>query len=149
MSAADVLALADAYRSSVFEVTGTAPPFTLRVDHYCAPLAALHRAQGVMTSAYLTAVNPRSIVQPDAENARREAELARWLRAKGYAWFDGYSVDPRGVWPNEPCVLILGISYDDACGIGKHFDQNAIVWCPPTAVPELVMLVTAADLVTG
>lgn len=149
MSAADVLALADAYRSSVFEVTETAPPFTLRVDHYCAPLAALHRAQGVMTSAYLTAVNPRSIVQPDAENARREAELERWLRAEGYVWFDGYSVDPRGVWPNEPCVLILGISHDDACGIGKHFDQNAIVWCPSTAVPELVMLVTAADLVAG
>lgn len=149
MSAADVLALADAYRSSVFEVTGTAPPFTLRVDHYCAPLAALHRARGVTTSAYLTAVNPRSIVQPDAENARREAELARWLRAKGYVWFDGYSVDPRGVWPNEPCVLILGISHDDARGIGKRFDQNAIVWCPATAVPELVMLVTAADLVAG
>lgn len=141
MSAADVLSLAAAYRSSLFEVTGTSPQFTLRVDQHCAPLAALHRARGVANSAYLTAVNPRSIVQPDAENARREAELVRWLREEGFVWFDGYSVDPRGVWPNEPCVLILGIGHEDACSIGKHFDQNAIVWCPPTAVPELVMLV--------
>lgn len=145
MSAAELLALADAYRSSVFEVTGTAPPFTLHVGQHCAPLATLHRAHDVATSAYLTAVNPRSIVQPDDENARREAELERWLHAQGYRWFDGHSVDPRGVWPNEPCVLILGIDHEQACGIGTHFDQNAIVWCPPTAVPELVMLVTAAD----
>lgn len=141
MYAADMLALADAYRSSVFEVTGTVPPFTLRVGQHCAPLAALHRAHDVANSAYLTAVNPRSVVQPDAENARREAELVRWLRAEGYVWFAGHSVDPRGVWPDEPCVLILGIEHEGACGIGQHFDQNAIVWCPPTAVPELVMLV--------
>jgi hypothetical protein len=138
-----------AYRSSLFEVTGTSPPFTLHVEEHCAPLAALHRLHGVATSAYLTAVNPRSVVQPDAENSRREAELEQWLRAEGHVWFAGHSVDPRGVWPNEPCVLILGIRHEDAWRIGKHFDQNAIVWCPPTAVPELVMLVCAADLVAG
>ena len=100
---------------------------------------------GVNVSTWVSRLNPRSVVQPDAENARRQAELEQWLRAEGYVWFGGHSIDPRGVWPNEPCVLILGIRHADACGIGKHFDQNAIVWCPPTAVPELVMLATAAD----
>lgn len=141
MSSADLTSLEAAYRSTSFEVTAASPPFTLRVGEHSAPLAALHRLHGVATSAYLTAVNPRSVVLPADENARREAQLEQWLRAQGYVSFAGHGVDPRGEWPSEPCVLVLGIDYDAACRLGECYEQNAIVWCPTTAVPDLIMLV--------
>jgi hypothetical protein len=34
----------------------------------------------------------------------------------------------------------LGISRQQAMDLGDRLEQNAIVWCGPDAVPELVLL---------
>jgi hypothetical protein len=34
----------------------------------------------------------------------------------------------------------LGLSLEAAKALGKKYDQNAVVWCGPDAIPELVLL---------
>jgi hypothetical protein len=43
-------------------------------------------------------------------------------------------------WPSEKSYFALGLQREDSIGIGKHFDQDAIVWVGENAVPELILL---------
>lgn len=129
-----------AYRHTAFRVSGAAPAFVLRIDQFSAPLAALHQTRRVHSSAFISACNPRSEVQTDAVNAARQAQLKDRLRAHNLEWLDGIGEDPDGRWPGEPSVLVLGIDPVLACQLGEDFGQNAIVCCPESAVPELVIL---------
>ena len=134
------LGLVAAYRRTLFQVTGGSEPFTLQIDVPSAALDALHRANQVASSAFMTALNPRSELLADAENRRRQAELTAYLEERGLRWLSGIGVDPDSAWPGEESVLVLGMGYDVACEAGRHFGQNAIVWCSDAAIPHLVLL---------
>ena len=43
-------------------------------------------------------------------------------------------------WPAEPSFLALGIDLVTAKILGRHFDQNALVWINDDAIPRLVLL---------
>lgn len=132
--------LISAYRRTLFQVTGGSDPFTLTIDVPSAALDALHRTNQVTSSAFMTAWNPRSELLADAENRRRQAELIAYLEERGLHWLSGIGVDPNSEWPGEESVLVLGIGYEAACEAGRHFGQNAIVWCSDAARPALVLL---------
>ena len=40
----------------------------------------------------------------------------------------------------KPSFLIIGIEYNQACDIGKHYKQNAILWCGNDCIPKLELL---------
>jgi Protein of unknown function (DUF3293) len=52
-------------------------------------------------------------------------------------------VGTDGSWAPEPSILVLGISFESACGLGRKYGQNAIVTArvDEGAVPKLVLLV--------
>ena len=43
-------------------------------------------------------------------------------------------------WPAEKSYFALGLALEPAKAIGIHFDQDAIVWVGPDAVPQLILL---------
>ena len=129
-----------AYAETEYHVLAD-PPVVLRIGKYNEGLAELHRAHGVMCSAFVTAFNPYSEPLGDADNAMHEAQLMAQLHARGLPYIEGVGQHPSGNWPGEDSVLVLGIGRDAAAKLGAEYRQNAIVWCGADAVPELVLLV--------
>ena len=103
-------------------------------------LAALFADSGVNCGAFLTAYNPRSTVQSDAANAQGHAELASKLQELGLQAIEGSGSEEGTEWPAEKSYFALGLALEPAKAIGTHFDQDAIVWVGPDAVPQLILL---------
>lgn len=128
-----------AYRAARYHVERE-PRFVLRVDEASPALTGAHRSAGVRCSAFLSACNPRGVLLDAAENAVRHRQLLESLEALGFGYWPGFGADPAGHWPGEPSVLIFGIGREAACELGLSFDQNALLWAGPEAVPRLILL---------
>ena len=73
-------------------------------------------------------------------NDARQTVLARELQERDLTYIRGVGQHPTNGWTGEQSFLVLGLSRDDARMLGARHEQNAIVWCGPDAVPELVLL---------
>lgn len=133
-------ALLVAYRATRYRVTQDPHDFTLRVGEPSEDLLDLYSNFGVLSAAFLTAHNPFS--EPVSKEANEAAQMALLglLTASGAPFLHGRGEGEDGDWPPEPSVLVLGLTREDAEAIGRRFDQNAILWCGPDAVPILVDL---------
>ncbi len=114
--------------------------FVLKVDVPSTELATLYKAKNVSCAAFITACNPFSRELNDADNAKRQAELMVELTRKSLSFIEGVGQHPSGDWPGEPSLLALGLTLEAAKSLGMAFEQNAIIWCGPDAVPNLVLL---------
>lgn len=132
-------ALLIAYRSADYIVEAR-EPFVLNIDQYSTALATLYSAHNSLTAAFITACNPASQVLPAEDNAARQQVLQQVLQDLGLHCLPGRGEDPAGQWPGEDSFLVLGIEKETACGLGRQFGQNAIVFCNSDAVPQLVLL---------
>ncbi len=132
-------ALVDAYRETEYRVT-EGEPFTMMVDVPCDGLQSLYRVMNSICAVFITAYNPLSRVSSDADNVRRQADLAEELRRRALVKIAGVGQHPSGPWPGEPSYLVLGIDLHEAQELGRVFDQNAIIWCDADAVPTLILL---------
>ncbi|WP_042883899.1 DUF3293 domain-containing protein [Cupriavidus necator] len=128
-----------AYRETHYRVRGDMP-MTLRIDQASVPLAALHRAHGVASSAFITAANPFSQRCDDAANLRRQQALAQDVAQMGLRAIDAAGEHPSNGWPAEPSLLVPGLSLEEARRLGEKYEQNAVVWSGADAVPRLVLL---------
>ena len=126
--------LIQAYRLAIYRVL-TDPPFDLRIDHYSEALADWHARVGVNYSALISAANPRSRQLDKTENQRRHSELIHQLRNHPFA--EGLNLDPSGQWPDEPSVLIGGISSKEAHALAEIWGQNAWLEADRKAIPRL------------
>jgi len=139
MASAIDAATLQAYRETHYRVLGDLPMILL-VDQPSAPLAALHRALGVASSAFITAANPFSLRCDDDANARRQQALARDVAKMGLRTIEAAGEHPANGWPAEPSFLVPGLSLEDARALGEKYEQNAVVWSGADAVPRLVLL---------
>jgi hypothetical protein len=128
-----------AYHDAEYCVFGMTP-FTLRIGVVCDALLSVYRQYSVECAAYITACNPYGKLADCALNRVRQAELRQTLVDRGFACLDGEGRDPKGTWAVEPSVLIPGLSLEAAKDLGLSFEQNAVVWCSPDAMPQLVLL---------
>jgi hypothetical protein len=113
---------------------------TLRVDVVCPDLLLLHARYQVSCSAFITACNPLGIPADAPVNAQRQQELSAELSHRSLPALPGIGQHPTHSWPGEPSFLVLGVTRWAAQGLGRQFEQNAIVWCGPDAVPALILL---------
>lgn len=142
--------LVAAYRSTEYHVRtaagfGTSPvcPFILRIDRYSAPLSQLFSASGHRCAAFITACNPFSLRRsPEANHAAcarlRDALIRHMPHPEEI--IEGEGSDPSGVWPGEKSFLALGLDLETSRELGRKFEQNAIVWAGPDAIPGLILL---------
>ena len=130
--------LINAYRETEYRVT-QAHPLVLRVDVPSPELASLYNAKGATCAAFITACNPFSRELSHAENTMRQAELAAELNRRSFSVFEGVGQHPSGGWPGEPSFLVLWLALEAAKLLGNAYEQNAVIWCGPDAVPSLVL----------
>jgi hypothetical protein len=128
-----------AYRETEFRVDSDTP-LTLRIAEPNDGLFGLFKANRSDTCAFVTACNPLGQLLGESENAHLQDQLAHELRFRSLSFIPGEGKHPVGDWPGEPSFLIFGLSLEAARSLGKRFEQNAIVWCGPDAIPQLVLL---------
>lgn len=131
--------LLTAYRNTLYLVQAS-PVFTLTVGEIS---PALHRWMGshrCACAAFVTACNPQSRVLPDAENAQRHRALECEIRQLGLCYAPGLGQPKSGDWKPEASYLIGGLSLEGATALGRQFEQNALVWCGPDALAQLIVL---------
>ena len=129
-----------AYLATDYRLGHTAQDIVLTIGQRSERLAILFTASGVNCGAFLTAYNPRGTIQPDAANERGHSELASLLRERSLAAIEGSGSEEGTEWPAEKSYFALGLQLDAAKQIGRHFDQDAIVWVGADAVPQLILL---------
>ena len=128
-----------AFLETHYLVRGDAP-MTLQCGVFNPALAELHKASRVESSAFITACNPFSQLVDDMINANRQVDLAQKLRDNNLTFVDGIGQHPSGPWLGEPSYLVLGLSLEASKNLGISYEQNAIIWCGPDAVPQLILL---------
>jgi hypothetical protein len=117
------------------------PELVLRIGERSERLERLMASVHLSTAAFVTACNPGSNRQPDAENAAAAEALEGLVAAAGYPRHRGEGRDPDEAYPPEASLLILGIHRENAEALGRLFGQNAIVYVEKGRAPELVFLV--------
>jgi hypothetical protein len=131
--------LISAYRETEYRVT-QGYHCVLKVDATSPELTNLYKSRGVSCAAFITACNPFSRNLSDTDNLQRQTKLAAELSRKNLSYLEGVGQHPSGDWPGEPSFLALGVALEAAKSLGKTFEQNAIIWCGPDAVPTLILL---------
>lgn len=131
--------LIEAYTATDYHVYAETP-FVLKVGQASPALVQLYSKHRCDCAAYVTASNPFSQVANDADNQRRHADLVDELMKRSLHFVEGMGRDTRCQWPGEASCLVMGLSLEAAKKLGRHYEQNALVWCGPDTVPQLVLL---------
>jgi len=115
-------------------------PFVLTIDRPSGELASLYRRFGLDCAGYVTACNPFSQPVGRWRNALRQRRLENELIRRGLVYFHGCGEHISGPWPAEPSFLVLGLSREEAAELGRRYRQNAVLFCGPDTVPQLILL---------
>jgi len=129
-----------AYRATDYRLGHTDQDIVLNIGKHSERLATLFAGNGVNCGAFLTAYNPQGTIQSDAANDQAHAQLAAKLQELGLQAIEGSGSEEGTDWPAEKSYFALGLALELAKAIGTHFDQDAIVWVGPDAVPQLILL---------
>lgn len=132
--------LIQAYRRTRYSADLDGAAIVLRVDEPSPVVAAAIAAAGTPGAAFITAENPYSISLAAQDNAASQALLKSELAALGATVFEGVGQGDDPNWPGEASYLAVGISRDQACLLGRKYQQNAFVWIGANGTPELVLL---------
>ena len=129
-----------AYLATDYRIGHTSLDIILTIGQRSERLAVLLAGNGVNCGAFLTAYNPRGTIQTDAANGLAHTQLAAKLQELGLQAIEGSGSEEGTEWPAEKSYFALGLALEPAKAIGTHFDQDAIVWVGPDAVPQLILL---------
>ena len=129
-----------AYLATDYRLGHTDQDIVLTIGKHSQRLAALFSDSGINCGAFLTAYNPRGTVQADEANDQAHEQLAVKLQELRVQAIEGSGSEEGTEWPAEKSYFALGLALEPAKAIGAHFDQDAIVWVGPDAVPQLILL---------
>ena len=129
-----------AYLATDYRLGHTDQDIVLTIGKHSERLATLFAGNGVNCGAFLTAYNPRGTVQTDEANDQAHTQLAAKLQGMRVHVIEGSGSEEGTEWPAEKSFFVLGLALEPAKVIGIHFDQDAIVWVGPDAVPQLILL---------
>jgi len=129
-----------AFMATDYRLGHTSQDIVLTIGQFSDRLAALFISSGVACGAFITAYNPRGAVQADSANDKAHAQLAAKLAEQRLQVIEGSGSEEGTDWPAEKSYFALGLALEPAKAIGVHFDQDAIVWVGPDAVPQLILL---------
>lgn len=119
-------ALLEAYRTTRFVAYDGDRQVAARVGEHVPEMDALLHRLAARSGVFITAWNPRSIVQPPEINAAAAGRLAARVAAEGFRALPhrGVSADPA--WRPEEGLFVLDIEFDYAVAMAADFGQNAI-----------------------
>lgn len=120
--------LAKAYYYALYVIHGEGGDIRLKVGQASLGLASLMNRHGAKSAAFLTAFNPRSILESAQVNVANHNALVADIRALGLQSIAGEGGDSSHLWPSEPSILVLGISHQNAELLAEKYGQNAYLW---------------------
>jgi hypothetical protein len=91
-------------------------------------------------AAYITAWNPFGKKISDDENYIAEQKLIAEIESRDLFYLKGESIDPSGLWPNEPSLLVFGITLESAKELVKRYRQDGFIYIGNDAKPQLILL---------
>ncbi|MBV8032017.1 MAG: DUF3293 domain-containing protein [Betaproteobacteria bacterium] len=136
--------LREAYEKAdyvVFAYNADAPQIVFHVGEPNAALDELLDAQDVSTAAFVSPGNRHGRREGARANAESFLRMNSLLASTRYRRYAAEGRDPKGEWPAEAAVLVCGIPREEAEGLGRALEQNAIVFLERGRAPELVVLV--------
>jgi hypothetical protein len=129
-----------AYEATHYGVGSGSEAFTLHIGQPSPQLASLYAATSTDCALFITAWNPYGEERAFAENEAAHQRLGTALHSLSTHVIEGAGADPTGAWPPEQSFLALGIDAEGARRLGTDFEQDAVVWAGPDAVPGLLLL---------
>lgn len=132
--------LIEAYKRTQYLVHTKEGILALRVGQPSKALADLIHAAQAAGGAFITAENPYSEALAPDENKARQDHLRQDLADLGAVVIDGAGQGDDPSWPAEASYAAIGISREQACELGRKYQQNAIIWFDTSGTPELILL---------
>lgn len=129
----------DIYQNARYAVLDS-PSIELSIGQLSIPLDQLLHKYQQSEGCFITACNPWGKNQAEKFNQEKMAELEQDLIKTELPYLPAVGSDCEGTWKEES-FLILGIDRQDACHLGRQYQQNAIVWIVKERAPELIWLV--------
>lgn len=130
--------LAAAYRATAYRIFLPDGVCDLRIDVAAAPLAAWLEINGYDRFAIITAYNPQGRLASLTVNRENQQKLLARVVQAGWPWLAGCNLADAGDWPEEPTLLLAGMSEAEGTAWGQAFGQNAVVVGDAQAIPRLV-----------
>ena len=124
-----------AYHATTYRVFSS--PIEIRTGALHNTLDQLLEQYSAVEWAFISAWNPMSQPQTPAENETAHQQLLEAVAV--FPHFEGAGVGDDGLWEPEHSLLILGVSFEKAVGLGRRFRQRAIVCGEKGGVARLVM----------
>ena len=128
-----------AYRETEFRVF-VEDVVVLKISEKNEELVALFKYHRSEACAFVTAFNPLGELLSHEQNSDLQKRLEEEIQFRGLTYIAGEGKHPVGDWPGEPSYLVFDLSLEAAKTLGRKFNQNAIVWSGPDAVPQLILL---------
>lgn len=127
----------NAFMQAEYHVQDDHNQLILRVGRYSKALQEIHFRFGASSSAFITACNPRSVIQSLQQNENATQLLRQELLATGYRSLPATGRDPTLHWPDEPGFLIIDITCKQAIELAARYQQLAILFVDSHAIPKL------------
>lgn len=141
MSGSEVPAeLIEAYKRTQYRAFADSGEIVLRIGQTSRAAAQLVQAAGASGGAFITAENPLSEQLTSTDNAVRQGQLREDLVKLGASVIEGTGQGDDLRWPAESSYAAIGIGREQACELGRKYQQNAIVWFDVSGTPELIVL---------
>ena len=141
MSGSEIPAeLVEAYKRTQYRAFADSGEIVLRIGEPSSAAAQLVRAAGAAGGAFITAENPFSEQLTATDNAVRQDQLRDDLVKLGASVIEGAGQGDDPSWPAEASYAAIGIGREQACELGRKYQQNAIVWFDASGTPELIVL---------
>lgn len=130
-----------AYLAAIYRVWTADGVITLSIGKNSPEVAELLASHGVNCAAFITAHNPNGELTGEYKNKAAQKEL---IREVGAAWsfLHGEGVDPKGEWPGEASLLILGISREAALELARKYHQVALLYIESNGMTGLIATAT-------
>ena len=114
------------------------PELAIKIGEFNHALNVFLFDNNSFTWAFISASNPFSSMLSEKENSQRHESLTQKAKSKKWRFCEGFGIPSDESWKAEKSLLILDISKKEAIGLGKEYDQNAIVFGRLNQTPELV-----------
>ncbi|MDV2115840.1 DUF3293 domain-containing protein [Alcaligenes faecalis] len=130
-------ALSHAFEKAIYRIHSPQGDIDVRIGRLNRTLNQILEQENSHGAAILTACNPGAHICSRAFNDAVQETLLRSLQKQNLHWWPAVNLDPKGKWPDEPSLLVLDISLEQARWQARLFKQLAFVYIPVNGKPEL------------
>lgn len=121
----DKLSLEGVYASTDYRILD--PQISFRCDQINEPLDQYLRRLGKRSWIFISAANPRSIIQADKTNAWRNTNLEIDITKTGHHYTYALGLATDGNWPAEDSFVVFDMPIETGRKLARKYDQNAIL----------------------